>query len=264
MLEYREFVADEASPLQCVWELRGRALDEQRIAPDGRVELIAHLGDPFEELGPSGWEIQSEVLIAGQMTRPLFVRPTGITHTIGIRLKSWASGYILGRPASELTNRVIGAAGVQPFLAYQVKKAIAGSPVDLQRTACQFMTEIARQVNPDERVIAAVRHVELAHGCCPVEKLVKVAGVSERQLERLFHAHVGVGPKTLSRIRRFSYVFMQQEVLKANWADIASECGYADQSHLTRDFTQFAGAPPAALLSQPTDLALFFTAAAME
>ena len=34
----------------------------------------------------------------------------------------------------------------------------------------------------------------------------------------------------------------------ASLAELASECGYADQAYLTRDFCEFAGSPPAAFL----------------
>lgn len=32
------------------------------------------------------------------------------------------------------------------------------------------------------------------------------------------------------------------------WAELAFECGYYDQSHLIRDFNQFAGSPPSDFL----------------
>jgi len=56
-------------------------------------------------------------------------------------------------------------------------------------------------------------------------------------------------------------VFGQLEDLQCNWAQIAFECGYTDQSHLARDFAQFAGAPPGAVHSPGSDLAWYFTAA---
>jgi methylphosphotriester-DNA--protein-cysteine methyltransferase len=261
MLTYREFVFQEGSPIQCVWELRGHDREQQRIAPDGRFEMIVHLEEPFEALGPDGWKRQSTTLVAGQLTQPLFVRAGGSTHAIGVRLKSWASSCITGVPASDLTNRVIDANELNRNLESRLRDAIANSARRLSQVAQRLLAGLGESKPADERIVAAVRQVEQTGGMCQMDQLARAGGVSGRQLERLFHNEVGVGPKTLARIRRFSRVFAQIEAGDANWANIAADCGYNDQSHLTRDFNQFAGGPPAALLSSASDLALCFTAA---
>lgn len=261
MLVYHELVLPEESPIQCVWELRGGGRDRQRIAPDGRFEMIVHLGEPFEALGADGWKRQSNTLVAGQLTQPLFVRSAGNTRTVGMRLKSWASSCITGVAADELTNRVVQAGEIDRKLSQKLRDAVAKNGLNLPQIAARLLAAFGPGEDADERVVAAVRQVELTTGTCPMEELARIARVSGRQLERLFHYNVGVGPKTLSRIRRFSHVFTQVEALDANWANIAAECGYNDQSHLTRDFNQFAGGPPASLLSRATDLALCFTGA---
>jgi AraC-like DNA-binding protein len=262
MLAYREFVAPEKSPIQCVWELRGSGCEQQRIAPDGRVEMIVHLGEPFEALSPDGWNGQSNTLIAGQLTRPLSVRSAGDTHAVGVRLKSWASSCITGVPAQELTNQVLNARELDRSLSDRLRDAIAKNRHELPEIAARVLAEFGVHHGADERLVAAVRQVERTGGVCQMDELSRIAGVGGRQLERLFHKQVGVGPKTLARIRRFSRVFTQVNARKANWATIAAECGYNDQSHLTRDFNQFAGGPPAAMLSATTDLALCFTSPA--
>lgn len=261
MLTYRELVSPEESPIQCVWELRGCGREQQRIAPDGRFEMIVHLGEPFEALGADGWKRQSNTLIAGQLTQPLFVRSAGDTYAVGVRLKSWASACITGVPASELTNQVLDAREVDHTLTRRLRDAVAKNGLELPEIAARVLAEFGVHDGADERVVAAVRQVERTGGICQMEELTRIAGVSGRQLERLFLNAVGVGPKTLARVRRFSGIFTQVEARKANWATIAAECGYNDQSHLIRDFNQFAGGPPAALLSPATDLALCFTGA---
>ena len=38
--------------------------------------------------------------------------------------------------------------------------------------------------------------------------------------------------------------------LLTRWSSLAYECGYADQSHLTREFREFAGLSPTEFLSR--------------
>lgn len=61
----------------------------------------------------------------------------------------------------------------------------------------------------------------------------------------LFHDHVGVGPKWVIRRYRLHEV---TELMAAGgsvrWAEVAAELGYADQAHLSRDFTRMFGEPP--------------------
>ena len=58
-------------------------------------------------------------------------------------------------------------------------------------------------------------------------------------------------PKLLGRVLRFSHVMQRLARGDAeSWADLAARCGYADQAHLTREFREFAGSPPAAFSSR--------------
>jgi AraC-like DNA-binding protein len=57
---------------------------------------------------------------------------------------------------------------------------------------------------------------------------------------------VGLTPKPFARIRRFREGL--SELLSPNprtWSRVAAELGYADHSHLVREFVQLAGRPPA-------------------
>ena len=96
----------------------------------------------------------------------------------------------------------------------------------------------------------AVKFVEARNGQVKVKELAEQLGVSRRTLERAFAEHVGVAPKKFARVLRFQNALT---IIRArrfrDLADLAFACGYADQSHLIRDFKALTGRLPSQLSS---------------
>ena len=96
----------------------------------------------------------------------------------------------------------------------------------------------------------AVKLLETSNGQVKVKDLAKQLGISIRTLERLFAEHVGMAPKTFARILRLQSVLA---ILRArrfrDSTDLAFACGYADQSHLLKDFKALTGRLPRQLPS---------------
>jgi AraC-like DNA-binding protein len=71
------------------------------------------------------------------------------------------------------------------------------------------------------------------------------AGMRPKRFIEKFSREVGLTPKLYLRIARFERVL---EVIYSrehvDWAYVAAEHGYSDQSHLIRDFHEFAGLTP--------------------
>ena len=98
---------------------------------------------------------------------------------------------------------------------------------------------------PDQRVARAVAMLNANGGELPIPAVAAEVGVSERQLERLFDEHVGYGPKAFARVarlRRATSAIERGSI--ASWARLAVDCGYADQSHLVREFRALTGVTP--------------------
>jgi methylphosphotriester-DNA--protein-cysteine methyltransferase len=72
---------------------------------------------------------------------------------------------------------------------------------------------------------------------------------------------VGISPKLFGRMQRFQRVFWAVEGTTSDWIDVAVHCGYYDRAHLIRDFREFAGKTPTALLDQEIDLSRHFVQA---
>src|SRR5699024_2391859 len=76
-------------------------------------------------------------------------------------------------------------------------------------------------------------------------ELAARVGVGERQLQRIGRRRIGLSPKWLLQRRRLQDAAARLgEVDPPALADLATELGYADQAHFTRDFTTVLGRPP--------------------
>jgi AraC-like DNA-binding protein len=256
------------SSIECFWVLEGAAeravTAPERLLPDGCVELILNFEAPFREYSEGGTSaLQPAQFVVGQMTRPVLVAPTGGVQLLGIRFRPGGTLPFLRLPPRELTDRIVPLTDVAPALA----RELAG-PVGAAQTLREKLSCCEALLLRWSRTSAAPRDALLQHalaqilrreGRLAIEQLAMEVGLSRRQLERRFIEEVGLSPKLLCRILRFQQVFRAVERAAGNWAELALACGYYDQAHLSRDFRQFAGKPPALLFEDFSRLAELFT-----
>jgi len=85
----------------------------------------------------------------------------------------------------------------------------------------------------------------------PVTTVCKNLGISNKHLIEQFRRLVGLPPKIMGRIARFQQVVDTCRGQQAiDWPDLAYASGYADQSHLIREFRRLAGVTPSDFLVQ--------------
>jgi len=271
-MKYREFAAIPAlAPIvDCVWTLDGHArsiADAQPVLPDGRPELILHLGDPFDRVHADGRrQRQAPVIVAGQLLRPLDLRPTGHVAVVGIRLKPHGAAALLAEPQDRLVEHTLALEAVSSSLAKDLHDARErGRATDA--TAMIVQEALARRVQAhrlDRQVHAAVDRIGQACGLVTMDYLAVHVGMTPRQLERRFKQVVGISPKRLARITRFQRALRLFEQLDSPQRGTltAAACGYADQAHFIRDFSEFAGCAPGAHLMRRAELHGFFVSRA--
>lgn len=209
----------------------------QRIAPDGCPELILDLGAPYEEQDDDGvWRLQPPALFAGQMTRPLALRPTGPTELVAIRFQPDGARDWLGQPLSVATDRRLDM--VQRLAGFA---APSGAP-EAQVEAFARWLEASRQTGNwclDPLVRA---EVETASAERPV---VQRSPADQRALQRRFADRVGVSPRLLRSIFRFRRIFDHaadpERPGAESWLGAGLEAGYFDQPQMARDFRRFLG-----------------------
>ncbi len=92
------------------------------------------------------------------------------------------------------------------------------------------------------------RQLEASRGQARVEPLMDETGWSRRHVTARFRCQMGLSPKAYARLLRFDHakLLVCDRSPGRTLADAATEAGYYDQSHLTRDFVALAGVTPGA------------------
>jgi AraC-like DNA-binding protein len=100
------------------------------------------------------------------------------------------------------------------------------------------------------------RAVDLLRGHACGMRVTEVCdrlGLSNRHLIKQFRRTVGLAPKTYARIERLQAVIRACRGRTAvPWSRVAAQAGYADQSHLIREFRRLAGVTPSEFLARRT------------
>jgi len=229
---YREFAPPTglAFVVACLWENHGIREQEQRVIPDGCVDLV--------------W-LNGELLVVGADTGPVMFAPTGAGEPVsGIRLRPGAAGAVLGIAASEVRDARVPATAVWPGFAAALSEALADPATRLDLLA---RTVLQRKGELDGLVAAAARR--LAAPSARIGSVAADLGVSERHLHRRTVAAIGYGPKTLGRVARLRLLITLCERSPAlPLAQRAAAAGYASQAHMSDDVRRLTGLTPVRFL----------------
>ena len=215
------------------WSLEDRApsAEPHLVLPDGHPEWVAHTEMPFTG--------QSGCLYIGQMTAPVQLRAAGPVSVFGVRFRPEGAWAFSGVPQDRFRDSICDLSAVVPG-AREWRERVGNG--DAVVATDRFLLSVLR-LSENIRVTGVVDQLMSGHG---IAATACDCGWSVRQLERVIVERTGLSPKTLARLGRFHRALRLRSASGA-WAGIAAECGYTDQSHLIRDFRQFAGSAPSLL-----------------
>lgn len=234
-----------AGVVRCIWIGEDAAPDPspQPVVGDGCPELLVHFGSPMFERDEDGGEhLQPRAFVAGQLTRPLWLRPSGPVGVLGVRFHPWTAYSVVQRPLIDLTDRRVALDALLEGSA-QLVDAVAAAPSDADRIAAAeaFVLEHAKPGDSGDDAILAQCVARLDDAECSIDALAEELGVGRRQLERRFAERVGVSPRALGGILRLRRFFDLLDHAGAPLVDAALAAGYYDQSHFAREFRRYAG-----------------------
>jgi AraC-like DNA-binding protein len=199
-----------------------------------------------------------QALVGGLHATPVVIGHDGSQGGIQLRVSPLASRALLGVPAGELAGLDVPASDLLGRLACELHERIAAAPDWQERFAILDAALIRRLTAKQEvpvPVAQAWRLILATAGSASVAGIAREVGWSERHLSNRFRQEIGLTPKLASRIVRFHRArhALHSELVAGGRPNIgwtAAHCGYADQSHLVRDFRAFAELPPSQWLRE--------------
>jgi AraC-like DNA-binding protein len=109
-----------------------------------------------------------------------------------------------------------------------------------------FLAErLAKAPSSSREVRWAWERLCATHGTEPITALADELGWSRKRIVARFREEIGLAPKSAARLLRFDRArVLAERSARPDWARIAVDCGYYDQSHLIRDFRAVTGRTP--------------------
>jgi AraC-like DNA-binding protein len=248
---------DLAGIVEEYWEVEGRtSAFRERVVPNGFVELMVNLGPVHHLLTERSSTAWREAWVSGLQDRSLFIESLDGTHLVSARLHALGARRVLGVPMTEIGNSVVDLHAVIGRLAGELRERLlaAGSPRARFALIERFVRRRLESAQlPHYAARWAAARIEASHGNVRISTLCRETCVSRKHLSALFSDHLGLSPKAYARVHRFSWVLGRiQRLTDVDWSDLAYRAGYADQSHLVRDFQRHAGASPTTFLRART------------
>ncbi len=237
-----------------------------RGLPSPTLTFIFSLQDPIvTAVAPEQLDTpaagRTAIITSGLHTRPAFIQQPTTQAGIQMAVHPLAARALFGASTAELGFPVDDGEDVLGVEAERLRARMIQTPLWTERF--RLLQDYLRRRVDDADVAAGVRAEIVAawiwlarhRGNGSIDGLARHVLLSRRQLHTLFTRELGIGPKAVNRLMRFQHAVraISAAVRSGTTVDlgrVAADCGYFDQSHLTRDFRQFTGTSPTGWLAE--------------
>lgn len=188
----------------------------------------------------------SDVTLAGMRNTVCEMRTSAGGGIIVANLRGNGARAVLGLPMHQLFNGIVGLhdlAWPEQIEHLRFTVAAASDSVTRARVIERFLLMHQSSRGSDAMVAAAVRAIRAVRGAISIRSLARQIGLSQDRFEKRFRQEVGASPKQYCSVLRFRSALCDYRA-GSNFAALATDAGYYDQSHFIREFRAITGESP--------------------
>jgi AraC-like DNA-binding protein len=224
----------------------------EKILPCGTSELVVNLKNNEIHIHaadqPERYQRFSGAVFSGTYSRSFVCNALQHEAMMGVHFRPGGAFPFLGTEASELTNAHANLADLWGRSGLKLRERLCTAPTS--QRLFQIMEDALRDrlhnhSSCERQMKIALKMFAMGGTRASVRDVSQELGFSQRRFIQMFNSQVGLTPKVFCRIQRFQRARVLAEKLETpHWAELAVACGYFDQSHLIKDFQEFAGSTP--------------------
>jgi AraC-like DNA-binding protein len=239
--------------VKCLWVLDhdygNSPHDHEHLWADAHTELIFTSGRRYSRKVRGRTVALPASFVVGPFQNELQLFCKGRVSLVAARFWPWGFHCLSRVPMSDLKNSVRSCRLALGHACESLERTMAG----VQNLDARLATLDEALLNllgsvPKPKPLARPMAMEIleARGVTPISELLENHDIQARRLERIFLKELGVTAKIFCRIVRFNHAkAMIERDPELDIGKLAHDCGYADQSHFTRNFREMFGITPA-------------------
>lgn len=165
-----------------------------------------------------------------------------IQYLFGVRFMPGSTYQLFRTPIREFVHHPIRMEEIFPAgkeLSAQMEES--ENFQERKKLASVFIRNNLLENDGKKRIIEfCTARIYMEKGNLPVEKLAEETGYTSRYLQKLFTEYIGMSPKEFCQTVRMQYaLFLKRENPKMRLEMMAELSGYADVSHMNREFLKY-------------------------
>ena len=225
----------------------------ERIFPDGTFKVVFNLQDDEFRIYDTGQTADvrqfSGAMVSRPSAAPFATDSTEEASILGVNFRLGGALPFHGVASCDAGECLIKLSDVCGPRSTEVHSRLAECSTALGRFRILedwLIGQLSRCERHHGEVLVALDALGRPKPGSRTREVARAVGLSERRFIELFTAEVAMKPKLFSRVRRFQHALsmIDRDAVAIDWAVLAADCGYADQSHFIRDFEIFAGLAP--------------------
>jgi AraC-like DNA-binding protein len=235
-----------------LWCLRDAPVHaREHVLPAGTLELVINLSEDefrvYDRERPERFQRFAGAMVSGAYSRYFVIDTREHASIMGVHFRPGGALQFLGLPPGALADTHVELSQLWGARASDLREQLCAACSYERRFELLERALLERMADASLRPAAAAGIALLGAGR-KVGDVAKLLSLSRRRFISVFSADVGTTPKLFARIQRFQRALQCAHAPdQLDWSQLALASGYFDQSHMIRDFVEFAGVAPAEL-----------------